>query len=103
MTLADLPLTAGRAHEVGLVADLYDTADEVRAAASELAQRIASHSPTAVFRNLRLLQRLARTEANDEVIAEAQRALLEGWADEATAAALHEWSSSQSRPKALNE
>ncbi len=95
MTLADVPLTAERAHELGLVAELYDTADEVRAAAAAWAEKVVQHSPTAVLENLRLLRQLVRSELSDEVINEAQQILVDGWKDSDTAAAWAQWGRSQ--------
>jgi enoyl-CoA hydratase/carnithine racemase len=95
MTLADVPLTAERAHEVGMIAELHDTADDVRAAAAAWAEKVAQHSPTAVLENLRLLRQLARSELNDRVVDEAQQALRKGWKDDGTAEAMARWSRSQ--------
>jgi enoyl-CoA hydratase len=95
MTLADVPLTAERAHELGMIAELCDTPDEARDAAAAWAEKVAQHSPTAVLENLRLLRELARSELNDLVVDEAQQALRNGWKDNDTAEAMARWSRSQ--------
>jgi enoyl-CoA hydratase/carnithine racemase len=95
MTLADVPLTAERAHELGMIAELCDTPDEARDAAGAWAEKVAQHSPTAVLENLRLLRELARSELNDLIVDEAQQALRNGWKDKDTADAMAQWSRSQ--------
>lgn len=95
MTLGDVPLTAERAHQLGMIAELHTTADEVRDAAAAWAEKVAQHSPTAVLENLRLLRHLARSELNDRVVNEAQQALRNGWKDKDTAEAMSRWSRSQ--------
>ncbi len=95
MTLADVPLTAERAHEVGMIAELHDTPGEARDAAGAWAEKVAQHSPTAVLENLRLLRQLARSELNDRVVNEAEQAVRNGWKDKDTAEAMARWSRSQ--------
>lgn len=95
MVLADVPITAERAHQVGFVAELHDSPGDVRTAAATWAEKVATHSPTAVRQNLGLLRKLARSSIYDDVIVEAQSAVREGREDEATANQLRAWSHSQ--------
>jgi enoyl-CoA hydratase/carnithine racemase len=97
MTLADVPITAERAYQVGLVAELHDTPEQARAAAAAWAERVAAHSPTAVLENLRLLRKLARSPIYDDIVVEAQSSMRETWQDESTANQLLAWSHSQDR------
>jgi enoyl-CoA hydratase/carnithine racemase len=95
LTLANCPLDAARAHQLGLIAELYDTPDEARAAADALARRIAGFSPTALMANLALMHKLVGGEGYDQVVGEAQATMRAMWEDQQTAAALHQWSTSQ--------
>jgi enoyl-CoA hydratase/carnithine racemase len=95
MTLADVPLTAERAYELGMIAELHNTPAEVRDAAAAWAEKVAQHSPTSVLENLRLLRQLARSELNDRVLDEAQQAVRNGWKDADTAEAMARWGRSQ--------
>lgn len=56
MTLAEMLITAERAHQVRLVAELYDKPEGVRTAAADWAEKVAANSPTAVLDNLRTLR-----------------------------------------------
>ena len=69
--LAAIPMTAERAHALGLVAEVHASADDTRTAAGELASRMAQHSPTAVRNNLALLRKLAWGEGDDPLVEEA--------------------------------
>jgi enoyl-CoA hydratase/carnithine racemase len=66
-----IPMTAERAHALGLVAEVHPSADEARTAAGELASRMAQHSPTAVRNNLALLRKLVWSDGDDPLVAEA--------------------------------
>ncbi len=66
-----IPITAQRAHALGLVAEVHDSADDARAAAGELAARMAQHSPTAVRNNLALLRKLVWGEGEDPLVDDA--------------------------------
>jgi enoyl-CoA hydratase/carnithine racemase len=72
--LGGIELNAERAYELGLISELYDTADEARTAAGVLATRIAQHSPTAVRANLSLLHKLAWGANDDPLVEEAMAA-----------------------------
>jgi enoyl-CoA hydratase/carnithine racemase len=78
--LADRPISAARAHELGLVSELCDTPDDARGAAAALAESIARQSPTAVAKNLELLRRFAANDHQETVIAEAVSAQKAHWA-----------------------
>ena len=69
--LGAVPITAERAHALGLVAEIHASADDARTAAGELAWRISQHSPTAVRHNLALLRKLAWGEGEDPFVEEA--------------------------------
>jgi enoyl-CoA hydratase/carnithine racemase len=95
VTLANCPLEASRAFQLGLVAELYETPQEARLAADVLARRIAGQSPTAVMSNLALMRKLVGGSEFDDVIVEAQATMRATWEDQQTASALHQWSTSQ--------
>jgi enoyl-CoA hydratase/carnithine racemase len=69
--LGAIPMTAERAHALGLVAEVHVSADDARTAAGELASRMAQHSPTAVRNNLALLRKLVWGEGDDPLVEEA--------------------------------
>jgi enoyl-CoA hydratase/carnithine racemase len=95
LTLADCPLAAARAFQLGLVSELHQTPDEARVAADALAHRISTQSPTAVMGNVALMRKLVGGPSFDAVVAEAQATMRTGWNDRGTATALHQWSTSQ--------
>ncbi|MCX2931802.1 enoyl-CoA hydratase/isomerase family protein [Mycobacterium sp. CVI_P3] len=66
-------LSAERAHELGLVNELADTAPEALARALEIAGAIANASPTAVAETLGLVRALSRSAENDETLRRADR------------------------------
>ena len=59
------PLTAEEAHAMGLVTDLVETPEEVLAAATALAERIAALPPLAVQGTKRALNRLTKDRAEE--------------------------------------
>ncbi|MVU80798.1 enoyl-CoA hydratase/isomerase family protein [Nocardia sp. ET3-3] len=61
------PLTAETAFQLGLVTDLVDEADQVRAEALKLALRIAQLAPLAVQGTKRVLNQLSRQRAGEVV------------------------------------
>jgi enoyl-CoA hydratase/carnithine racemase len=71
MALADVPLTAERAFELGLVTELFDRVEEARSRGTEVALRIAAQSPETVARNLELFRELARDASAEAVRARA--------------------------------
>ncbi len=68
---AAIPMTAERAHSLGLVAEVHASADDTRKAAGDLASRMAKHSPKAVRENLALLRKLVWGDGQDPLVEEA--------------------------------
>lgn len=75
IALAGGVLSAERAYALGLVNELYDTAEESLAASMETARRIAAASPSAVRETFGLLRALGKPPHESGVIATADRAL----------------------------
>lgn len=75
IALAGGVLSAERAYALGLVNELYDTAEASLAAAMSAAQRIAGASPAAVRETFGLLRSLGKPPHESAVIATADRAL----------------------------
>ncbi len=63
-------LTARRAHEIGLVAELTSTSDEARTVADDYAGAIAKHDRETVAQSLRLMRLMRRDERFDAVMAD---------------------------------
>lgn len=68
-------LTAQRAHELGLVNELHDSAAEAVEAATGIARKIAKASPTAVRETLTLLRGMSGTEHQRGVLSSADAAV----------------------------
>lgn len=75
IALAGGVLSAERAHALGLVNELHDTAEESLAAAMGAARKIAEASPAAVRETFGLLRALSKSPHESAVIAAADRAL----------------------------
>lgn len=75
MALARGVIDAERAFSLGLVNELFDTADEVKARARALAEMIVAASPTALRVTLQLQRDLARTIEQEAVLEAANRAI----------------------------
>ncbi len=86
--LAGQRLSAVRAREIGLVADVADTADDARAIAHDYAAAIAARPPAVVQESVRLLRASRRGEAFGEVMrtVDATTDTLEGELSEANRA-----------------
>lgn len=68
-------LSAARAHELGLVNELHDTAEETVAGATAIAAHIARASPTAVRETLTLLRGMSDSAHRRDVLAAADSAV----------------------------
>ncbi len=66
-------LTVARAQELGLVNEIRPTVAEALTCAREIAERIASASPTAVRETLSLLRELSRTPTQDSALRRADQ------------------------------
>jgi enoyl-CoA hydratase/carnithine racemase len=66
-------LSAQRAHDLGLVNELVDTPAQARTRATEIAQKIAAASPTAVAETLGLLRVLSSNAETDSTLKRADR------------------------------
>jgi E-phenylitaconyl-CoA hydratase len=66
-------LSAQRAHELGLVNELVDTPAQALTRATEMAEKIAAASPTAVSETLGLLRALSRSAEADTVLKRADQ------------------------------
>ncbi|CAD7337960.1 MULTISPECIES: enoyl-CoA hydratase/isomerase family protein [unclassified Sphingobium] len=75
IALAGGVLGAERAHALGLVNELYDTAEDSLAAAMTAARKVAEASPAAVRETFGLLRALSKPPHESAVIAAADRAL----------------------------
>jgi E-phenylitaconyl-CoA hydratase len=73
IALAGGALTAERAHQLGLVNELFDTPAEAVAAARAAAEKIVAASPTAVRKTFELLSALSRPSQEAPVVASADR------------------------------
>jgi enoyl-CoA hydratase/carnithine racemase len=75
IAIAGGTLTADRAYTLGLVNELYDSADEVKQRAQELAREIVTASPTSVQVTLGLQRALSRDENDQQVLEQANKAI----------------------------
>jgi enoyl-CoA hydratase/carnithine racemase len=80
VAIAGKSLSAERAHQLGVVAELAEDADQVRRLASAYAERVVAQSPTAVQVSLALLRRFRRDEQVESILADAAAAAAEQWA-----------------------
>lgn len=75
LTLTGTPMSAARAFQLGLVNEIHPTPAEARSAAAAAAAAIVAASPAAVAATLRLQHAIRTPSHEDEVFADAMRAI----------------------------